>query len=152
VESTVAAITEISKYGGICVLPAFDPAQMASLMTLRLNIFTDPQKPIQVEPKSTVSASPVRIHPFRNDEFLAHVFHRIGRNREQRNQRVVGGARMRGNERTDRMGGRKVLRALIAKFIKESGFEAQVKRRDIVIPVYVAQISGELEENLPAGA
>ncbi len=45
------ATTEINKYGGICVLPAFDPALLASLMTLRLNIYTDPQKPIQVEPK-----------------------------------------------------------------------------------------------------
>ncbi|HBR20542.1 MAG TPA: acetyl-CoA decarbonylase/synthase complex subunit gamma [Phycisphaerales bacterium] len=50
-DGTVAATTEISKYGGICVLPNFDPAQLAPLMTLRLNIYTDPQKPIQVEPK-----------------------------------------------------------------------------------------------------
>ena len=47
-EETVAAVNEISKYGGICVLPSFDPAQLATLMTLRLNIYTDPQKPIQV--------------------------------------------------------------------------------------------------------
>ena len=39
--------------------------------------------------------------------------------------------------------------ATIAKFIKETGFEKQVTRRDLVIPGYVAQISGELEENLP---
>ena len=39
--------------------------------------------------------------------------------------------------------------ATIAKFIKESGFDKQVTRRELVIPGYVAQISGELEENLP---
>ena len=32
------------------MLPS-DPAQLTTLMTLRLSIFTDPQKPIQVEPK-----------------------------------------------------------------------------------------------------
>jgi acetyl-CoA decarbonylase/synthase complex subunit gamma len=37
----------------------------------------------------------------------------------------------------------------IAKFIRESGFEQQVKTRKIVIPGLVSQISGELEENLP---
>lgn len=50
-DDTALAVNEISKYGGICVFPSFDTAQLSSLMTLRLNIFTDPQKPIQVEPK-----------------------------------------------------------------------------------------------------
>jgi acetyl-CoA decarbonylase/synthase complex subunit gamma len=37
----------------------------------------------------------------------------------------------------------------MAKFVKETNFEAQVKTRRIIIPGYVAQISGELEDNLP---
>ena len=43
-------------------------------------------------------------------------------------------------------GGGPRIQATIAKFIKEIGFEQQVTRRDLVIPGYVAQISGELEE------
>ena len=39
--------------------------------------------------------------------------------------------------------------ASVAKFIKEVDLESQVDTREIVIPGYVAQISGELEENLP---
>jgi len=39
--------------------------------------------------------------------------------------------------------------ASIGKFIKSIGLEDQVTTREIVIPGYVAQISGELEENLP---
>ena len=39
--------------------------------------------------------------------------------------------------------------ASIAKFIKGIGLEQQVQTREIVITGYVAQISGELEENLP---
>jgi acetyl-CoA decarbonylase/synthase complex subunit gamma len=49
--TTVEAVTQIDKYGSICVLPSFDPAQLSALMTLRQNIYTDPQKPIQVEPR-----------------------------------------------------------------------------------------------------
>ncbi len=49
--TAAAAITEIDKFGGVCVLPLFDPALTAMLLTLRQNIYTDPQKPIQVEPK-----------------------------------------------------------------------------------------------------
>jgi len=50
-DDIVLALNEIMKYGGICVLPSFDAAQLVVLMTLRLNIYTDPQKPIQVDPK-----------------------------------------------------------------------------------------------------
>jgi acetyl-CoA decarbonylase/synthase complex subunit gamma len=37
----------------------------------------------------------------------------------------------------------------VAKAIKEMELEKQVTTRQIVIPGYVSQISGELEENLP---
>jgi acetyl-CoA decarbonylase/synthase complex subunit gamma len=43
----------------------------------------------------------------------------------------------------------KFVGATIAKFIKEIKLEEQVKTRKIVIPGYVAQISGDLEEKLP---
>ena len=39
--------------------------------------------------------------------------------------------------------------ASIAKFLKEIDIDGRVKTRQIVIPGYVAQISGELEEALP---
>ncbi|MBA7709404.1 Corrinoid/iron-sulfur protein large subunit [subsurface metagenome] len=37
----------------------------------------------------------------------------------------------------------------VSNFIKEINLEQQVKTRKLVIPGYVSQISGELEENLP---
>jgi acetyl-CoA decarbonylase/synthase complex subunit gamma len=39
--------------------------------------------------------------------------------------------------------------ASIAKFMKERDLDNMVTTREIVIPGYVSQISGELEENLP---
>jgi len=63
VSGTVEAVNEIGKYGGICVLPGFDPAQMAALMSLRMNLFTDPQKPIQVEPKIYPVGEPTPTRP-----------------------------------------------------------------------------------------
>ncbi len=39
--------------------------------------------------------------------------------------------------------------ASIGKFCKGIGLDGQVDTRQMVIPGYVAQISGELEENLP---
>ncbi|MBW1935309.1 MAG: hypothetical protein JRI84_07135, partial [Deltaproteobacteria bacterium] len=37
----------------------------------------------------------------------------------------------------------------IAKFIKEIKLEEKIKTRKLVIPGFVAQISGDLEDNLP---
>jgi acetyl-CoA decarbonylase/synthase complex subunit gamma len=39
--------------------------------------------------------------------------------------------------------------AKVAAFLKASGIEEQVATRRLIIPGYVAQISGELEESLP---
>jgi hypothetical protein len=47
----VAATQYITKYAGIVVLDHFDPAVAYPLLTLRLNIYTDPQKPISVDAK-----------------------------------------------------------------------------------------------------
>lgn len=51
IQAAADASVYISKYAGIVVYPAVDPAEILPLITLRLNIYTDPQKPIAVEPK-----------------------------------------------------------------------------------------------------
>ena len=45
-----AAATYVAKYGGIVVVRGRSPAEILSILTVRQNIFTDPQKPIQVKP------------------------------------------------------------------------------------------------------
>ena len=40
----------IAKYAGVVVLDHFSPEVVYPLLTLRLNVYTDPQKPIQVAP------------------------------------------------------------------------------------------------------
>ncbi|MHB1346976.1 MAG: acetyl-CoA decarbonylase/synthase complex subunit gamma, partial [Candidatus Humimicrobiaceae bacterium] len=37
----------------------------------------------------------------------------------------------------------------IAKFIKKSGIEEKTAKKEIIIPGYVAQLKGELEDELP---
>ena len=44
------AAQHIAKYAGFIVLERFDPAELYPLLVLRQNIYTDPQKPIQVQP------------------------------------------------------------------------------------------------------
>jgi len=149
-DDTIEATTEIAKYGGICILPRFEAAQFASLMTLRLNLYTDPQKPIQVEPKVYPIGEPGPDSPiFVTTNFSLTYFIVSG---EIENCGVSGWLvvpECEGMSVLTAWAAGKFSGASIAGFIKSIGFEQQVTRRNLVIPGYVAQISGELEEGLP---
>ncbi|MEI6131409.1 MAG: acetyl-CoA decarbonylase/synthase complex subunit gamma [Bacillota bacterium] len=149
-ESTVEAITEIDKYGGIVVLPTFEPAQLVSLMTLRLNIYTDPQKPIQVEPKVYQIGEPDRNSPvFVTTNFSLTYFIVSGEIENSGISAWLVIPECEGLSVLTAWAAGKFSGAHIAKFIKEIDLESMVDTRKITIPGYVAQISGELEENLP---
>lgn len=149
-EDTVSAITEIVKYGGICVLPSFDPAQLVALMTLRLNIYTDPQKPIQVEPKVYPIGEPDANSPvFVTTNFSLTYFIVSGEIENSGTSAWLVVPECEGMSVLTAWAAGKFSGDKIAKFIKESGLEEQVRTRELIIPGYVAQISGELEEGLP---
>ena len=64
-EVCLVASSLICKYSSIIVLDEFDKAILSSLITLRLNIFTDPEKPLKVDSK---------IYEFNNPDENALVF------------------------------------------------------------------------------
>ncbi len=144
------ACMQICKYGSIIVLPEYDTAMLYTLLTLRQNIYTDPQKPIQVDPKVYSIGDPTPDSPvFVTTNFSLTYFMVSG---EIENSGISAHLIITDTE------GQSVLTAWaagkfdgekIAKFIKDIKLENQVKTRKIVIPGYVSQISGDLEENLP---
>jgi acetyl-CoA decarbonylase/synthase complex subunit gamma len=149
-DGTVEAATEIDKYGGICVLPRFDAAQIASLMTLRLNIFTDPQKPIQVEPKLYPIGEPGPDSPvFLTTNFSLPYFVVSGEIENAGISAWLVVPECEGMSVLTAWAAGKFSGASGAQCCKEIELEQRVTRRDIIIPGYVAQISGDLEENLP---
>jgi acetyl-CoA decarbonylase/synthase complex subunit gamma len=149
-ESTVCAVNEICKYGGICVFPSFDPAQLSALMTLRLNIYTDPQKPIQVEPKLYPIAEPNPDSPvFVTTNFSLTYFIVSGEIENSGSSAWLLVPECEGMSVLTAWAAGKFSGASIGKFAKDINLEDQVKTREIVIPGYVSQISGELEESMP---
>jgi acetyl-CoA decarbonylase/synthase, CODH/ACS complex subunit gamma len=146
---TAAAVTEICKYGGICVLPSFDPAQLVALLTLRLNIYTDPQKPIQVEPKLYPIGEPTPDSPvFVTTNFSLTYFIVSGEIENSGISSWLLVPECEGMSVLTAWAAGKFSGATIGKFAKSIGLDDQVKNREIVIPGYVSQISGELEENM----
>lgn len=149
-ENCVAATVEIAKYGGICVLPSCDAAELVSLMTLRQNIYTDPQKPIQVEPKVYPVGEPDRKSAvFLTTNFSLTYFIVSGEIENSGISAWLVVPECEGMSVLTAWAAGKFSGATVAKFVKEIGLESQIDTREIVIPGYVAQISGELEESLP---
>lgn len=147
---TTEASVQICKYGGICVLPQLDPAQLTPLMTLRMNVYTDPQKPIQVEPKIYPIGEPKADSPvFVTTNFSLTYFIVSGEIENSGISAWLVVPECEGMSVLTSWAAGKFSGAMIGKFVKESGLETQVTTRQIVIPGYVAQISGELEEALP---
>ncbi|MBT3319955.1 MAG: acetyl-CoA decarbonylase/synthase complex subunit gamma [Clostridia bacterium] len=147
---TVMAINEIEKFGGVCVLPKFDAAQLVNLMTLRLNIYTDPQKPIQMEPKIYPIGEPDRNSMvFVTTNFSLTYFIVSGEIENSGISAWLVVPECEGFSVLTAWSAGKFSGTSIAKFIKEADLESMVDTRTISIPGYVAQISGELEEALP---
>jgi len=149
-DSGVRAATEICKYGGICVLPYFDPALLVTLMTLRLNLYTDPQKPIQVEPKLYPIGEPKADSPvFLTTNFSLTYFIVSGEIENSGISAWLLVPECEGMSVLTAWAAGKFSGVTVGKFAKDIDLGNQVSSRELVIPGYVAQISGELEENLP---
>ncbi len=150
IDETISAVADVCKYGGICVLPRFDTAQLATLMTLRLNIFTDPQKPIQVEPGVYPIGEPTPTSPlFVTTNFSLTYFLVSGE---------IENAGISAHLLVPECEGMSVLTAwaagkfdggTIGKFAADIDLNDRVATRTITIPGYVASISGDLEEAMP---
>lgn len=144
------ATVEISKYGGLCVLPAFDPALFDALLTLRQNLYTDPQKPIQVEPKLYAIGEPTKASPvFITTNFSLTYFIVSSEIENAGVSAWLVVPECEGMSVLTAWAAGKFSGASIGKFCKGINLDSLVDTRQIVIPGYVAQISGELEENLP---
>ena len=138
------------KYGSIIVMDEMTYAQALPLYGLRQNIYTDPQKPMKMEPG---------IYPINGAgedslccitvDFALTYF-------------VVSGELERSNVPVNLFisdaGGYSVLTAWaagklsassVAKFISEFAIESKIKNRTLIIPGKVAVLKGEIEEKLP---
>ncbi len=150
-EALIAA-TLISKYAGIIVLSDFQGESMFPLLVERLNIYTDPQRPMMMQQGIYPIGNPTEDSPVLiTTNFSLTYFIVSG---EVESSRVASWLLVMDTE------GLSVLTAWAAgKFvgdaigacIKKSGITEKVKHRRVVIPGAVAAVSGDLEEELGKG-
>jgi len=150
VKNTEAAAQAISKYAGFIVLEEFAPETIYPLLVLRQNIYTDPQKPIQVQPGIYEINNPKSENPVLVTTNFSITYFSVA-------NEVEGSGQPAWLMVTDAEG-MSVLTAWaagkfdaerIAKAVKEFNVADKVSVKRIVLPGHVAVLSGELEEELP---
>ncbi len=149
-EALAEASVLLCKYDSIIVLAKYSKALLYALFTLRQNIFTDPQKPIQVDPRIYPIGDPTPDSPvFVTTNFSLTYFMVSGEIENSGISAHLVITDVEGQSVLTAWAAGKFVGETIAKFIKDIGLEDQVKTRKIVIPGFVSQISGDLEESLP---
>ena len=148
-KEAVYAAQAISKYAGFVVLDTFAPELIYPLLVLRENIYTDPQKPIQVQPGVYEINSPKPESPVLVTTNFSITYFAVA-------NEVEGSGLPAWLVVTDAEG-MSVLTAWaagkfdaerIAKAIKGFNVADKVSRKRLVLPGHVAVLSGELEEEL----
>jgi len=148
-EAVIASIF-VAKYGGIIVLSDFQGHSLFPLLVERMNIYTDPQRPLATtegiyEIGGPDENSPVLI----TSNFSLTYFIVSG---EIETSKIPSYLLIKDTEGLSVMtswAAGKFVADAIAPFVKKCGIGDMVKHHKLVIPGYAAAESGGLEEELP---
>jgi acetyl-CoA decarbonylase/synthase complex subunit gamma len=147
---TMLAAQAIGKYGSFIVLDHFRPETAYPLLVLRQNIYTDPQKPIQVQPGLYEINDPGPDDPVLVTTNFSITYFSVAN--EVESAGLPAWLLVTDSE------GMSVLTAWaagkfeserIAKDVKRFEVADKVNKKMLVLPGHVAVLSGETEEELP---
>ncbi|OPY58529.1 MAG: Corrinoid/iron-sulfur protein large subunit [Pelotomaculum sp. PtaU1.Bin035] len=147
VQAVVDAGVYIAKYAGVVVVDSADPADILPLITLRLNIYTDPQKPLAVQSKVYEILNPGADSPvYVTTNFSLTYFCVAG---DIESSRIPGYILPVDTDGTSVLTGwsaGKFTPEKITEMLNNSGIADRVSHRKVIIPGGVAVLSGKLQE------
>jgi acetyl-CoA decarbonylase/synthase complex subunit gamma len=141
------AATYIAKYASIILLKGFRPWEILPLLTLRQNLYTDPQKPLQIEPKlySILDAkenAPVLI----TTNFSLSYYTVLAEVESSKVPAHILAVDTEGMSVLTAWAAEKFTPDKINEAISKLEIEKTVSHKKVIIPGYVAGISGDLED------
>lgn len=149
-KEAVMASVLMAKYAGIVVLSDFAGESLFPLLVARMNLYTDPQRPLATtegiyEIGTPNEQSPVLI----TSNFSLTYFIVSG---EIENSKIDSYLLVKDTEGLSVMtawAAGKFVADAIAPFVKKCGINDKIKHHKLIIPGYLASESGGLEEELP---
>jgi acetyl-CoA decarbonylase/synthase complex subunit gamma len=142
-----SAALGILKYAGVIVIDELATPSAKAALTLRQNIYTDPQKPIQVTPGLYPVNAPGRNAPvLLTVNFSLTYFTLLGYLEAAGVPCFLFIVDTEGMSVLTAVAGGKLTETLVADAIKAVDLEGQVDHRILIIPGYAAPLSGKIEE------
>jgi acetyl-CoA decarbonylase/synthase complex subunit gamma len=146
-EEAMQGATYILKYAGIVLLRGIEEAEVLSLLTLRQNVYTDPQKPLQIEPKlypigQANAKSPVLV----TTNFSLTYYTVLGEVEASKVPSYILSVDTEGMSVLTAWAAEKFTADKIAESINKFAVKSAVSHNRLIIPGYVAVMSGDLEE------
>lgn len=145
-EAYMAAML-IVRYADVLVIHGADGWSLLPNMVLRQNIYTDPRKPVAVDPGLKVFGTPDENSPVFFTTNFALTYYTVASDIENSKTNaylIVVDAE--GNAVDAGVAGRKLTAEKVADSLKTTGIEDKVKHRKLIIPGKASRISGEIEE------
>jgi len=146
-EEAQEAATYIAKYAGVVLIKNTEAFEALSLLTLRQNIYTDPQKPLQIEPKlypvgPVNDKSPVLI----TTNFSLSYFTVLGEVEASKIPSYIVSVDTEGMSVLTAWAAEKFTPQRISDSLSKYKVKDVISHNCLIIPGYVAVMSGELEE------
>ena len=146
-DELLLATTFLLKYAGIVVVDGDEPWQILPLLTARMNIYTDPQKPIQVEPKLYTIGEVNEDSPVLFTTNFSLTYYTVESDVEaSRVPCYLMAVDTEGTSVLTAYSGDKLTEKTVKAAIDKAGLEDIVKHRKLIIPGYIAVLSGRIEE------
>lgn len=137
----------INRYADIVIMHSTRGWSLLPIAILRQNIYTDPRKPVAVEPGLRAFGTPDENSPVMMTTNFALTYYTVASDIEASGVScyliIVG---TEGIAVDSAVAGRKLTSEKVADAIKQTSIESKVKHRKLIIPGKAARLSGEIEE------
>lgn len=140
----------ICKYANVIIFDQFSEAMLASLITLRTNIFTDPQKPLQVESKVYEFNNPdENALVFLTTNFALSYFAVANELSSLKCGSYLVITPSEGMSVLTAWSAQKITADIASKIVGASDILDKVKDKKLIIPGLLSDLKDELQESLP---
>ncbi|MDQ7790908.1 MAG: acetyl-CoA decarbonylase/synthase complex subunit gamma [Desulforudis sp.] len=141
------SVVYAAKYAGVLIIDRVDPAEILPLITWRLNVYTDPQKPIAIEAKVYEVGTPGRDAPvFLTTNFSLTYYCVMGDIESARTPAYILPVDTDGTSVLTAWAAGKVTPEKIKTFLETSGIGDRVDHRRLIIPGGLAVMTAKLKE------
>jgi acetyl-CoA decarbonylase/synthase complex subunit gamma len=145
-EAVIAGILT-ARFADLLVIHGISGWALLPQIILRSNLYTDPRKPVSVEPELITIGTPDENSPVLLTTNFALTYYTVANDIE--NAKINGYLLVvdsEGMSVESAVAGRKMTAETVAEAIKDSKVEELVKHRNIIIPGRSARLSGEIQE------